>query len=159
MPQKALAVGDALPEFALPSQHGETVGVHSLLKKGPLVLFFYPKDNTSVCTKEVCAFRDSYQAFTEAGASVVGVSSDDVESHERFATQHGLPFLLLADQDAKVRQLLGVGKTLGIMPGRVTYVIDQKGIVQLVFSAQMSAQPHIDEALKVVRRLATPSKA
>ena len=100
-----------------------------------VVLFFYPKNGTAVCTKEACSFRDAYEDFFQAGAVVIGVSSDSLESHQAFASGHRLPFLLVADTDGRLRKAFGVRKTLGFLPGRVTYVIDKAGVVRHIFSA------------------------
>lgn len=124
-----------------------------LIGERAVVLFFYPKDDTPGCTTEACSFRDAYEAFVEAGAEVVGVSSDSAESHRRFAASNALPFLLLSDAGEEVRKLYGVPSTLGILPGRVTYVIDKRGTVRHVFSSQFGATRHVDEAMKVVRTL------
>ncbi len=150
-----LAVGDTVADFSLTSQHGEAVQLRALLQKGPVVLFFYPKDNTHVCTQEVCGFRDAYEDFVKAGATVVGISSDDETSHASFAKAQNLPYLLLSDKDGGLRRKLGVPKTLGMMPGRVTYVLDRQGVVRLAYAAALSAQGHIDSALRVVRELAS----
>ncbi len=123
-------------------------------KRGPVVLYFYPKDETRGCTKEACTFRDSYEVFQEAGAEVVGVSSDSVASHESFAARHRLPFTLLSDEGGRVRKLYGVRPTLGIMPGRVTYVIDQGGVVRHVFSSQTGVERHVQEALDALNEIA-----
>lgn len=120
-----------------------------------VVLFFYPKDETPVCTKEACSFRDAYEDFVQAGAVVIGVSSDPAESHRAFAAGHRLPFVLLTDHDGSLRKAYGVPKTLGILPGRVTYVIDKEGVVRHIFSSQLSAERHVTEALNVVRQLHT----
>ncbi len=148
---KGIEPGDRAPVFALPSQDGSTVALDDLLKKGPVVVFFYPKDETMGCTAEACAFRDSYDVFQEAGATVVGISSDDTKSHRRFADKHGFPFLLLSDTDGAVRRSFGVPKTLGLLPGRSTYVIDPKGVVRHVFHSQLQAKQHVNEALSAVR--------
>jgi thioredoxin-dependent peroxiredoxin len=145
--KQSVEVGDAAPDFTLPSQSGEQVRLSDVWKRGPVVLYFYPKDETPGCTAEACTFRDSYEAFTEAGAEVVGVSSDSVTSHESFAARHRLPFVLLADEGGRVRKQYGVRPTLGILPGRVTYVIDGKGVVRHVFSSQTGVQRHVHEAL------------
>ncbi len=153
-----VGVGDAAPDFALPSQSGETVRLGDLLGERAVVLYFYPRDDTPGCTAEACSFRDGYEAFEEAGAEVVGVSSDSPESHGRFASQNRLPFVLLSDGGGQVRKLYGVPSTLGILPGRVTYVIDKRGVVRHVFSSQFGATKHVVEALDVVRSLnAEPS--
>jgi peroxiredoxin Q/BCP len=144
-------VGDAAPHFTLPSQSGETVSLGDFFGKKPVVLFFYPKDDTPGCTKEVCAFRDDYEEFEKLGAEVIGISSDSVESHRSFAKKHNLPLALLSDEGGRVRKLYGVPNTFGLFPGRVTYVIDKKGVVRHVFSSQLSAERHIGEALKALR--------
>jgi thioredoxin-dependent peroxiredoxin len=142
-----VSVGDAAPDFTLPDQSGTPVRLGHLLGRKTVVLYFYPKDGTPGCTIEARAFRDRYDAFTKAGAEVVGVSSDSVASHRRFAAQHHLPFLLLSDRDGAVRKLYGVEQTLGILPGRVTYVIDSAGLVRHVYASQLRATRHSREAL------------
>jgi len=114
------------------------------------VLFFYPKDDTPGCTKEACAFRDDYEEFGKLDAEVVGISSDSVESHRSFARKHRLPFTLLSDEGGKVRKLYGVSNTLGLFPGRVTYVIDEQGVIKHVFSSQLGTKRHVEEALKIL---------
>jgi peroxiredoxin Q/BCP len=154
----AVNVGDEAPDFALPSQAGETVRLSDFRDKSTVVLFFYPKDNTAGCTAEVCAFRDSYEVFTEAGAHVIGVSSDSVGSHERFAGKHNLQFTLLSDLGGTVRKEWGVPATmLGLLPGRVTYVIDKAGVVRHMFNSQVNIGGHIKGALKVVTELSQES--
>jgi len=146
-------VGDKAPLFSLPTQTGTTMNLEDLLGKSTIVLYFYPKDNTSGCTAEACSFRDSYEVFKKAGAEVIGVSSDSEETHQQFASKHHLPFLLLSDKKGALRKLYGVSATLGILPGRVTYVIDKDGVVRHVFSDQLNATKHINEALKVVQEI------
>jgi peroxiredoxin Q/BCP len=123
------------------------VSLEDFLGRSPVVLFFYPKDDTPGCTKQACAFRDDYGQFGAVDAEVLGISSDSVGSHMRFAENNGLPFVLLSDEGGRVRQLYGVPKTLGLMPGRVTYVIDKKGVVRHVFSSQLAVSRHVEEAL------------
>jgi len=118
-----------------------------------VVLYFYPKDNTSGCTAEACAFRDSHETFTDAGAEVIGVSSDSADKHASFAGQHNLPFTLLSDKGGKVRKSYGVPTVLGVIPGRVTYVIDRTGTVRLVFSSMTHIDQHVKDALDVVKQL------
>ena len=146
-------VGDPAPDFTLRDQAGKPVQLRNLLGQGTVVLYFYPKDETPGCTLEARAFRDSYDRFTAAGAEVVGISSDSMASHRRFATRQRLPFLLLSDRDGTVRQLYGVEKTLGILPGRVTYVIDQAGVVRHIYSSQLRARRHSGEALEALQSL------
>jgi thioredoxin-dependent peroxiredoxin len=150
----AIQVGNLAPNFTSPSQTGQQVSLDDYRGKNVVVLFFYPKDGTAICTKEACGFRDAYEDFVQAGAVVVGVSSDSAESHRNFASGHRLPFILLADEDGSLRKSFGVPKTLGFLPGRVTYVIDKQGIVRHVFSSPLSADRHVAEALAVVRELA-----
>jgi peroxiredoxin Q/BCP len=145
-------VGDKAPDFTLVSASGKQVSLSDFLGQKSVVLYFYPKDNTAGCTAEACSFRDSYEVFKEAGAEVIGVSSDSVESHQGFAQQHRLPFILLSDEGGALRKRYGVPKMLGLFPGRVTYVIDKEGIVQHIFSSSVPG-PHIDEALKVLKTL------
>ena len=153
-PKRPVEVGDSAPDFTLPSQSGEEVRLRDVWERGPVVLYFYPKDETPGCTTEACTFRDSYEVFKEAGAEVVGVSSDSVASHDSFAARHRLPFVLLADEGGRVRKRYGVKATLGILPGRVTYVIDRAGVVRHVFSSQLGAQRHVQEALDALKEIA-----
>jgi thioredoxin-dependent peroxiredoxin len=152
--KRSVEVGDPAPDFTLPAQSGEQVRLSDVWKRGPVVLYFYPKDETPGCTTEACTFRDSYEAFKEAGAEVVGVSSDSVTSHETFASKHRLPFILLADDGGRVRREYGVKATFGILPGRVTYVIDGEGMVRHVFSSQTGVQRHVHEALDALSEIA-----
>jgi len=150
---RQLSVGDAAPDFSLPAQKGGVVNLRNLLSTSEVVLYFYPKDNTPGCTAEAKAFRDSYSVFKEMGAEVVGVSSDSVESHKDFASRCDLPFTLLSDPGGKVRKLYGVPSTLGVLPGRVTYVIDMKGVVRHIFNSQFNATKHVEEAIGVLRSI------
>jgi peroxiredoxin Q/BCP len=143
-------VGDTAPTFTAPLQDGGTFDSATLLGRKWLVLFFYPKDNTPVCTREACAFRDSYEAFVAAGAEVVGVSSDSAATHARFAEKHRLPFPIVADTDRRLRRLFGVVNPLGVIPGRVTYVIDREGVVRLVYAALFASDAHVKQALAAV---------
>lgn len=149
----AVKVGDVAPDFTLKSNKGKSVKLQSLYKRKPVVLYFYPKDDTPGCTKEACGFRDSYEVFKNLGAEVVGVSSDSVDSHQAFAASNNLPFQLLSDEDDQVRKLYGVPSTLGILPGRVTYIIDKKGIVRKIFNSQLNVNGHIKTAIKTLEEL------
>jgi peroxiredoxin Q/BCP len=150
---RGVQAGDQAPDFTLPSQSGEPVRLYDRLGERVVVLYFYPKDNTRGCTAEACAFRDSHAVFADAGAEVIGVSSDSAEKHAGFASQHQLPFTLLADQGGQVRKQYGVPSVLGVIPGRVTYVIDRQGIVRHVFSSMTNIDQHISDAVKVVKDL------
>jgi thioredoxin-dependent peroxiredoxin len=149
----AVKIGDKAPDFTLPSQMGDNVTLSEYFGKKNVVLYFYPKDETRGCTREACEFRDRYDVFTGLGAEVLGVSSDTLESHKSFATHHGLPFLLLSDEGGKVRKLYGVPSSMGIIPGRVTYIIDKQGVVHHIFNSQFQPEKHIEEALKVLKEL------
>ncbi|MEL7039305.1 MAG: peroxiredoxin [Cyanobacteria bacterium J06592_8] len=147
----AVKVGDTAPDFTLTSQTGESVSLADFRGKTAVVLYFYPKDDTPGCTMEACAFRDSYQVFKDAGAEVIGVSSDSAVSHEQFAQKHNLPFILLSDAGNKLRQVYGVPATLWILPGRVTYVIDKEGVVRHVFDSMLDFKAHVDQALRTLK--------
>jgi peroxiredoxin Q/BCP len=148
-----IKAGDKAPDFTLPSQTGEPVRLYDRLGERVVVLYFYPKDDTRGCTAEACGFRDSYEAFADAGAEVIGVSSDSVGKHASFAGKHELPFTLLSDQGGRVRKSYGVPATLGVLPGRVTYVIDRDGTVRHTFNSMTNIGQHISDALKTVREL------
>ncbi|MDP2159265.1 MAG: peroxiredoxin [Flavobacterium sp.] len=149
----ALKVGDKVPHFTAKDTNGNLFDSTSILEKKPVVIYFYPKDDTRVCTEQACSFRDSYQEFTDLGAEVIGVSGDSTSSHQKFAQKHQLPFTLLSDHDKKLRNLFGVPTALfGLIPGRVTYVIDEKGIIKLIFD-NLSGKIHIEKALQMVKKL------
>jgi len=135
------------------------VTLSEFLGKKNVVLYFYPKDETPGCTREACSFRDSYEELTNLGAEVLGVSAQSVESHKSFATHHGLPFILLSDEGNKVRKLYGVPSSLGLLPGRVTYIIDKKGIVRHIFNSQTQTQRHVEEAKNELKKLEKDQQA
>jgi thioredoxin-dependent peroxiredoxin len=142
--------GDHIPDVPLVNADGSTVLLGSLIDR-PLVLFFYPKDNTPGCTAEACAFRDEYQAFVEAGADVIGVSSDDNQSHANFRERHRLPYRLMSDPDGEARKAFGIPKTLGILPGRATFVINRQGTILYAFNSQFAPERHVKNALEALR--------
>ena len=150
---RGIQVGDQAPDFTLPTQSGESFRLQDRMGERVIVLYFYPKDNTSGCTAEACAFRDSFEVFTEAGADVIGVSSDLVDKNAGFASQHSLPFTLLSDKGGRVRKTYGVPGVLGVIPGRVTYVIDRAGVVRQVFSSMTNIDGHVNDALRMVKEL------
>jgi thioredoxin-dependent peroxiredoxin len=143
------------PDFTAEAHNGEEVRLAGYRGKSVVVLYFYPMDGTPTCTKEACGFRDAFEEFTKLGAVVIGVSASSPERHQTFAASRALPFLLLSDKDGSLRKAYQVPKTLGVLPGRVTYVIDKAGVVRHVFDSLFSAEQHIQEALAVVRRLAS----
>lgn len=150
----SVRVGDPAPEFVLEAHNGQQISLADFRKRKVVVLYFYPKDESVLCTKEACSFRDAYEDFVQAGAVVIGVSSDSLESHRTFASGHRLPFVLLADTSGSLREAYSVPRNLGLLPGRVTYVIDKEGVVRKIFSSQLSADRHVTEALSMVRQLA-----
>jgi len=150
---RGVQVGDKAPDFTLPSQSGKLIRLHGRLGERVVVLYFYPRDETRGCTAEACAFRDSHEVFTDAGAEVIGVSSDSVSRHAAFADRHKLPFTLVSDQGGQVRKSYGVPAALGLLPGRVTYVIDRTGTVRHVFNSMTNIGQHVEDALTVVRQL------
>jgi len=149
-------VGDAAPDFTLPVQSGGSLRLRDLVGTKAIVLYFYPRDHTPGCSTEARAFRDRYETFVAAGAEVIGVSGDSIKSHQRFADRLRLPFILLSDEQGAVRELYGVEKTLGLVPGRVTFVIDRDGIVRHIFSSQLDAELHVREALAALDAIAPP---
>ncbi len=151
----ALQVGDKIPNFSAKDSNGNDFVSSSVIGIKPVVFYFYPKDNTPGCTAQACSFRDQYEDFKDLGAEVIGISSDSVQSHEKFAKRYKLPFLLLSDQDKKLRNLFGVKTSLfGFLPGRVTYVADNSGVIQLIFDSVM-ATSHIPRALKIIKKIAS----
>ena len=148
-----LEPGSPAPGFRLQTSTGEYVSLEDFHGKKNVVVYFYPKDFTRGCTAEACEFRDSYEEFKNLGAEVIGISSDNQKSHEAFASEHKLPFILLSDPDGSARKSYGVKKTFGLVPGRVSFVIDKNGIVRHVFSSQSRATAHVSEALAVLKSL------
>ena len=149
----ALQVGDKIPNFSGKDSKGNDFDSASVVGKKPVVFYFYPKDNTPGCTAQACSFRDQYEDFKDLGAEVIGISSDSVASHEKFAKQYKLPFLLLSDNDKKLRNIFGVKPGLfGLIPGRVTYIVDRNGIIQLIFDS-LVATNHIPKALEKIKKI------
>lgn len=152
--KRKIEVGSRVPDFSLYDQNGTLFQLAAHLGKQNLVIYFYPKDDTPGCTKEACTFRDMYEDFTQAGAEVIGISSDSRKSHSEFATKHKLPFSLLSDEGKEVRKRFGVPTNLfGFLPGRVTYIIDKQGIVKYIFNSQTQAEKHAEESLRILKSL------
>jgi peroxiredoxin Q/BCP len=150
--EKGIEIGDKLPSFSLLDQNGELFSSDDYIGKTALVIYFYPKDDTSGCTKEACKFRDNYEDFTDLEVQIIGISGDSVESHKNFADKYNLPFTLLADTDNDVRGLFGVPTSFfGTVPGRVTYVVNNSGVVIHIYNSMIKAGNHIDEALKALK--------
>lgn len=149
----SIGIGDPIPDATLLRPDGGEVRLREVAAGRPLVVAFYPKDFSPVCSIEARRFRDAYERFRALGAEVVGISSDPPESHCRFSEKNDIPFDLLTDPDGAARAAFGVPRTLGIIPGRVTYIADRERIVRHVFQAQFAAQKHVDEALAALERL------
>lgn len=149
-----LKKGDKVPTFKLNNQDSKEVDMKNYLGEKKLVIFFYPKDDSPGCTKEACSFRDSHQDFVDLGCEVIGISSDNERSHKKFAEKHNLPYTLLADTNKEVRKMFGVPTNLlDIIPGRVTYVINQNGVIEYVFNSQTAVNKHMIEALNIVKEM------
>ncbi|MFK7973181.1 MAG: peroxiredoxin [Bacteroidia bacterium] len=149
-----LMIGDPAPEFELENQEGKTVSLAQFEGNKTVVVYFYPKDETPGCVKEACSFRDQYEDFLEAGAEVIGISADSVNSHKLFTLSRRLPFVLLSDPKNKIRKAYGVANDmLGLIPGRETFVIDKYGKIQFRFASQSKIDQHVNDALRVVRKL------
>lgn len=149
-----LKVGDKIPNFKAKDSNGNDFDSQTLVGIKPIVVYFYPKDNTPGCTAQACSFRDQYEDFKDLGAEVIGISGDSVASHQEFTNHYKLPFILLSDPDKKIRKLFGVATQLfGLVPGRVTYVADKNGVIQMIFDSMLAAK-HIPKALKTIKELA-----
>lgn len=148
-----LKIGDRAPDFSLQSSTGERFTVSHFLRTKNAVIFFYPMDESPVCSREAEAFKQKYDDFKKLDAEVIGISSQSVESHKEFAQHHSLPFVLLSDADGAVRKLYGVSASLGVVPGRVTFVIDKQGIIKYVFSSQLQPAKHAEEALRELKKI------
>ena len=145
-------IGDMASDFTLLSNIGGNITLSQFLGKNNVVIFFYPMDESPVCSREAEAFRDKYKTFKELDAEVIGISSQSVESHKSFASHHNLPYILLSDTDNNVRKLYGISATLGVVPGRVTFVINKEGIIKHIFSSQFRPAKHAEEALRALLR-------
>jgi len=145
--------GDKIVDFKLKDQNGiERTNTEFLGKK--IVLFFYPKDESYGCTKEACAFRDAYADFKDYDCEVIGISQGDVDSKSSFVQRNKLNFILLADEGNNLRTEFGIKPDLfGLVPGRVTYIIDREGVVQDVFNSQLNFAKHVQNALEVIKKI------
>jgi peroxiredoxin Q/BCP len=146
-----IQIGDSLPNFTAFKQDG-TIFTSQHIQNKPVVIYFYPKDNTPGCTTQACSFRDAYQDFQDLGTEVIGVSGDSVRSHQGFQQKYKLPFVLLSDENRKLRKLFGVPTALfGLIPGRVTYVFNSKGVCIYIFDS-LNAKNHIAKALLALQK-------
>lgn len=153
-PQKRkIKVGDHAPDFTLSDQNGDMIALKDFIGKKVIILYFYPKDNSPGCTTQACTFRDEFETFKDHNAEIIGISSDTVVSHKEFQIRYSLPFTLLSDKKGKVRKQFGVSSSLGLIPGRVTYIIDKRGIVRHIFNSQVRVKAHVDKALEILLEL------
>lgn len=147
-------IGSTIPQFELMDQDGKLFSIDSVLGKKNLVIFFYPKDFGLECTRQACSFQDQYMLFKDAEAMVIGISSQSVESHLRFAKKYNLDYTLLSDKGNKVRKLFGVpGNLFGLIPGRVTYVVNKKGEVIYMFNSQTKPLLHVEKSLEILKEM------
>jgi peroxiredoxin Q/BCP len=147
-------VGGQAPDFVLTDQTGARVSLAERTAQHVVVLFFYPRDNSMGCTREACAFRDSYTEFQAAGAEVIGISGGTTATKQEFVEKNHLPFTLLTDADGAVARAYALGKAFfGLVPARVTFVIDRHGIIRHRFESGSNMDKHVTEALRVVRSL------
>ncbi len=147
-------VGSHVPPFTLRDQDGKLFPIDSVVGKRNLVIYFYPKDDTPGCTEEACYFRDELDLFSQSDAMVIGISGQSVASHKKFAEKYNLRFTLLSDEGDKVRDLFGVPVSFfGLLPGRVTYIVDRTGTVVYIYNSQTRAKSHVDEALRILKGL------
>jgi peroxiredoxin Q/BCP len=145
-----LKLGDVAPDFELPDERGVAFRLTEALRSGPVVLFFYPKDETALCTKEACGFRDEYPSFAAEGVQIVGISRDSVESHAAFVAHHALPYRLLSDAEGRIAALFGVKRILGLLAGRATFIVDSERRIRLCFHSVHSASAHIESARRAI---------
>ncbi len=155
--QTTLQAGDIAPDFTLTNLQGESVQLYALLEKSWVVLFFYPKDNTPGCTAQVCSFRDHYSEFRQMGVEVIGISRDSEQSHQSFSQKQQLPYTLLSDPNSQTAKAFGVQKTLGLLPGRATFVIAPDRRIQLAYASQLNPESHQEKALAILKAKLNPT--
>ncbi|KAF6002162.1 hypothetical protein F1559_001631 [Cyanidiococcus yangmingshanensis] len=148
---ETLAKGQLAPIIKAKDHNGVDVDTESARGHRPVVVFFFPRAFTTGCTREACAFRDSFAAFQSLNAQVIGVSADQPEVLRDFAEKYGLPFHLVSDSDGSLRKLYQVPRSLfGLLTGRVTYVIGRSGRILDIFNSQLSWTEHVNVARKAI---------
>jgi thioredoxin-dependent peroxiredoxin len=145
-----LKPGDLAPDFELFDQNLNKFKLSELVDKKPVVIFFYPKDETRTCTKEACCFRDKYNEFLKHDVEVIGISCDSVESHQQFSDKYKLPYKILSDWNGAVKTAYGVSKVLGIIPGRETFVVNKAGVITKIYRDLFSSEDHVEQALEAL---------
>ena len=148
----AVEIGDPAPDFTATTSDGQQISLAGFKGKQSVVIFFYPADNSPICTQQACSFRDAHEDFVKLGAAVIAVSADSDETHRDFAAKKKLPYLMISDRGNALRKLFEVPGVMFVLPGRVTYVIDQDGIIRSKFVSQLFANQHVEEALKTLRQ-------
>ncbi|MEM3972262.1 MAG: peroxiredoxin [Saccharolobus sp.] len=151
-----LKVGDKAPIFDAVADNGERISLADFIGKHNIVLYFYPKDDTPGCTREACSFRDNWNILKDYDVVVIGVSSDDINSHKKFKEKYNLPFILVSDPDKKIRELYGAKGF--ILPSRITFVIDKNGIIRHIYNSQFNPANHVNEALKALKLIKNEGK-
>ena len=150
----SITIGDTCPTFTLLNQEGKEINIQDFIGTKNIIIYFYPKDNTPGCTKEACSFRDAMQDLNNLNCEVFGISADSVSSHKAFAERFRLTFNLLSDENNSVRKQFKVPANLfGLIPGRVTYIINQEGKVIHIINSQTNPEKHINETIEVVKGL------
>ena len=148
-----MKVGDMAPDFSLQAHNGTQVRLSDFRGKKNVVVFFYPKDDTPGWTLEVCGFRDRYIDFQNNDTEVFGVSADTKDSHTSFVQKHSLPYLLLIDESKTLRSLWRVPKSMFILDGRVSYVIDKQGVCRFIYNSSTKPVAHIQACFRAVQKL------
>jgi peroxiredoxin Q/BCP len=148
----ALAIGAKAPDFKIQATSGNFISLSEDFQGRALILYFYPKDFTPGCTAEACEFRDQFEAFRDLDIPVLGVSRDDIATHEKFKKAYKLPFELVSDRDGKVCKAYDALIPLIKMPKRVTYLIDQDHQIAAVFSDMFESKKHIESMLKMIKK-------
>lgn len=147
-----MKIGDKIPEFSAIDHIGNKISSETLKGKN-IVMFFYPKDYSPVCTAEACGFRDNYSEFKNYNCELIGISADSDTSHNGFAKKHNLQFPLISDKGNQLRKLFGVKSDIfGLLPGRETFLVDTEGTVRLIFNSQMNANSHIEKTLELLKK-------
>jgi peroxiredoxin Q/BCP len=147
-------IGDPCPKFKLFDQDGELINIEDCIGTKNCVIYFYPKDDTAGCTKEACTFQSNLHSFDELNCEVFGISTDSVASHKKFANKYQLKFKLLSDPNKVVRNAFGVpGNLFGLIPGRVTYIIDKNGVIRGIYNSQTDPVGHINKSIQALKTL------
>lgn len=147
-----LKVGDTIPSFSLKNQDGEEVSISPNDRK-VRIIYFYPKDDTKVCTEQACGFRDWKDVITEKGIDIIGISSDSVSAHQKFKARHHLNFTLLSDPKGKVRKQFGATYLFGIIPARITYIINKNGKIEYLYEGMFEGLEHAENCINIIEKL------